>query len=223
MSYYKRYLPHWQPKGREYFVTFRLAGSLPTNVVNDLRHRRKEWLKKAEDQKPDPHTPGWQPGIQERIQLKIFKKYEAHLDKGKTGPIWLKQSRVADIVKESIHYRDQKVYDLYAYCIMSNHVHLVFKHLINSKKTKEEKFPITNILMNLKRYTARECNKILDRSGAFWQPESYDRVIRNRDELERIIDYTLNNPVKAGLTSYWKDWPHNYCKREFLPTFQNRL
>lgn len=34
---------------------------------------------------------------------------------------------VADLVAEAIQFRDGKEYDLYAYCIMPNHVHLVIK------------------------------------------------------------------------------------------------
>lgn len=74
-------------------------------------------------------------------------------------------------------------------------------------------FPIvTNILRLLKGSTARECNKILNRTGAFWQHESYDHVIRSEDELNRIIEYVLNNPVRAKLVDNTHDWKWSYCK-----------
>ncbi len=59
---------------------------------------------------------------------------------------------------------------------------------------------------SLKRYTARECNGLLGRSGAFWQPESYDRLVRNEAELERIVHYVEHNPVTAGLCERPEDW-----------------
>lgn len=99
---------------------------------------------------------------------------------------------------------------------MPNHVHLVFKHLIQEDG---EEYPITDIMRNFKRYTARKCNELLQRSGPFWQPESYDRVIRDKTELENTIRYTLTNPVKAGLAEHWQDWSHSYCKPEFAETF----
>ncbi len=71
-------------------------------------------------------------------------------------------------------------------------------------------------MKNIKSYTAKEANKILGRSGKFWQNESYDRVIRDEKELENKIKYTIYNPVKSGLVSDWKHWPYTYCKPEFI-------
>jgi REP element-mobilizing transposase RayT len=68
------------------------------------------------------------------------------------------------------------------------------------------------IMQSLKWYTAKECNKILNRTGQFWQHESYDHVVRNEEELNRIVEYVLNNPVKAGLVETHEDWKWNYCK-----------
>ena len=105
---------------------------------------------------------------------------------------------------------------------MSNHVHMVFRHIDeNSCKkklktyTKLADFPITTILGDLKKYTARKCNQILKRKGSFWQAESFDRLIRDNSELENCILYTLNNPAKANLISHWDKWPHTYCKQSF--------
>ena len=104
---------------------------------------------------------------------------------------------------------------------MPNHVHAVFKHMNtgDKKKSSKNEYPITVLLHSIKSYTALECNKILGRTGAFWQSESYDRVIRDQKELENKIRYTLNNPVKAGLIQKWQDWPYSYCRSEFVDTF----
>ncbi len=67
-------------------------------------------------------------------------------------------------------------------------------------------------LQSLKAYTAREANDVLHRAGAFWQHESYDHVIRDGKEMDRIVWYVLNNPVKAGLVQDWKIWKWTYCK-----------
>ncbi|WP_395070748.1 transposase [Gracilimonas sp.] len=119
-----------------------------------------------------------------------------------------------------MHFRDQIKYNLYAYCIMPNHVHLVFQHLSNSTKETKDVYPVTDILASLKKYTARLCNQKLSRTGnPFWHPESYDRVVRDSSELHRVIHYTLYNPVKAGLITNWKEWPNSYCKNEFRDLF----
>ncbi len=72
--------------------------------------------------------------------------------------------------------------------------------------------PVSKIMQSLKRYTAREANKILGRRGAFWQDESYDHVVRDSNELERIVLYVLHNPVKAGLIEHWRDWKWSYSR-----------
>lgn len=190
---------------RERKETTRSSGSLPE------QHKVKNNNRAGSDKLSD---------LQEEIQRKTFKKYEILLDKAEKGPIWLGKSTVADIVKEAIHYRDEKEYDLYAYTIMPNHVHLVFILLRNNGHGETE-CTVTEILKSLKWYSALEANRILNRTGAFWQPESYDRVIRDAQELENTIAYTLNNPIKAGFVEKWQDWPYSYCKPEFLTTFSN--
>ena len=212
MIYYKRTLPHMHVPGGEYFITFRLAGSLPIHAIQELRERRKKFLRESSKNSKIKDKPYF------HITSNIFKRYENLLDGNTTGPLWLGISEIAEFVKESIHFRDGSDYDLYAYCIMSNHVHIVFRHLDDnhSRFDPGDLSPITKILRNLKSYTALQANRKLNRTGEFWKPESYDRLIRNGSDLENIILYTLNNPVKAGLVDHWEDWPHSYCKPEFL-------
>ena len=207
MSYYKRKLPHWQPNQAEFFITFRLNGSLPQEAIERLKRYRTQ----LEDE--SDHTE------KDRIRKEIFQKYEQLLNSAEVGPVWLREAPIASVVEEAIHFYDEAKYDLYAYCIMPNHVHLVFRLLQQPAKSRD-KYPATKILHSIKSYTALECNKILERSGSFWQPESYDRVIRDKNELENSIRYTLNNPVKAGLVEHWQKWPFSYCKPEFAETFR---
>jgi len=100
---------------------------------------------------------------------------------------------------------------------MPNQVHLVFKLLSDEGNSKH--ILVSKLLQSLKRYTARKANQVLDPKGQFWQHESYDRVIRNQDELESTIRYVLNNPVKADLVSHWQEWPYTFCKTRFKNDF----
>ncbi|MCP9291149.1 transposase [Gracilimonas sediminicola] len=219
MAFYRRNLPHWQPEGAEYFITFRLAGSLPKQAVSRLKQEQRLLINKVEDSSRSADRLS---ALRERVHKTIFKKYDQLLDCNEIGPTWLLNDEVTEIVKEAIHHRDQEKYDLYAYCIMPNHVHLICKlpdsnHL---KPSGKKDYPLTNILKSLKWFTALEANKVLKRTGsAFWQAESYDHVIRDSDELQRIIYYTLQNPVNAGLVDNWKSWHHSYCKKEFRELF----
>ena len=71
-------------------------------------------------------------------------------------------------------------------------------------------------MQSIKGYTARKANKVLGRSGSFWEHESYDRWARDAEELQRMVLYIANNPVKAGLVESWRDWPWSYCKYPVL-------
>jgi len=67
---------------------------------------------------------------------------------------------------------------------------------------------------NIQRNSANHADKVLGRTGAFWQHENYDHFARDEKELERIIKYVLHNPVEAGLTNDWSKWKWSYCKHE---------
>jgi putative transposase len=106
------------------------------------------------------------------------------------------------VVVQSLHYFAGKGYELVCYCIMPNHVHLVVLVPVGAPA-------MLKTLQRLKGYTATQANKLLGRSGDFWQAESYGHVVR-AGELERIISYVLENPVKAGLIEEWQQWPYTY-------------
>jgi len=55
---------------------------------------------------------------------------------------------------------------------------------------------------SLKSFTAKEANKLLARSGTFWQSETYDHIIRNEDDYFRTVEYVIMNPERAGLTNW---------------------
>ena len=195
-EFYKRRLPHIQIAGSTYFITFRLVNSLPLEALDRLAEERQKINQLPQSQK-EAANQAW------------FTQYDDYLDKALCGDLHLKNQQIADMVADSIHFRDGKVYDLISYCIMFNHVHLICTPLF---KEKDIYFGLAEILHSLKRHTAREANKILQRNGAFWQDESYDHFIRNESELERTVKYILYNPVKANLVKEQTDWKWSYCK-----------
>lgn len=114
-----------------------------------------------------------------------------------------------------MHSFDDQKYLLICYCIMPNHVHLLFK--LSDRDESRSTYPVTDILRLIKGSTARKANIKLQRTGSFWQRESYDHLVRDDEERENIIRYILLNPVKAHLVHSWKDWKWTYCKEEYLP------
>lgn len=122
-----------------------------------------------------------------------FVWMDRQLDMRDSGPMYLRQPAIAEIVVNSIHIGVHLAhYELHAYVVMANHVHLLIHPQIDP----------SHLLKSLKGSTARAANKLLGRTGeSFWQKESYDHWVRNRAELSRIHAYIENNPVKAGLVS----------------------
>ena len=202
---YRRHLPHIQPPGAVLFVTFRLAGSLPPAVQRRL-HAEAEWVEKQIARISDRQEKVAR-ALQEHKRM--FAQWDAALDSNRQRPQWLEQAPVAAMVAESLRYRDQNVYDLDTFCVMGNHVHVVF-----APRTKDGGgyYSLPAIMHSLKLYTATQANKLLHRSGAFWQQEYYDHVVRDEAEWQRIRQYVINNPVKAGLVSEWDAWPWTYGK-----------
>jgi putative transposase len=203
--FYRRNLPHYQPPGATLFMTFRLAGSMPKEVLDRLieeAERIDKELAGITDKYEQTRRADFE-------QQRLFEKWDKALDTPTAGPMWLKEHRIATLVAESLHYRDKEVYDLDAYCIMSNHVHVVCKPLEISDGGFQ---PISKIMHSLKRHSARQANLILEREGEFWQHENYDHAVRSEAELSRIIQYVVNNPVQAGLAEKPKDWKWTYSK-----------
>ena len=204
-EFYRRSLPHIQPRGATFLVNFRLAGSLPAEVVERLRIEANQLEKNIQTIKDH----------KEKLLLRnegqhiLFIKWDEALHKSQTGPFWLGDERIADIVANSILYHDNNWFDLLAYCIMPNHAHLVLAPFESSDTTD---YSLTKIMHNIKRNSANHANKVLGRTGAFWQHENYDRFARNDTELERIIKYVLYNPVKANLVKEQTDWKWSYSK-----------
>ena len=200
--YYRRKLPHIHPHNVPLFITFNLVDSLSAALVAQLKAEREKELQAAQTAED-----------RYRIQKKYFGHYDAWLDRCQHGHDWLRQESIAQIVADEIHRVSGQHYELYAYCIMPNHVHLLIRSLIEKFPPSREPTavsPVAEIMRLLRGRTARYCNLALHREGKFWQHESYDHYVRNEPEMERIILYILNNPVKAGLAKEWRDWKFSY-------------
>jgi putative transposase len=127
-----------------------------------------------------------------------FVWIDRYLDQARTGPTWLNRPEIARIVDDALHYGAATLdrYVLHAYVIMANHVHMLISPKVAPPK----------IMHSLKGFTAHEANRILSRTGSFWQRESYDHFVRDRAEFDKIVHYIENNPVKAGLVSSPEDF-----------------
>ena len=119
---------------------------------------------------------------QKRLQKLFSDKVEKYLDAGH-GACWLKNNKVAKMIQETLLYFDKERYSLLAWSIMPNHVHVVVR--------PESEYELSEILHSWRSFTAKEANKLLNRKGLFWQPEPYDHLIRDEEDLIRCIEYTF--------------------------------
>jgi hypothetical protein len=115
----RRNLPHWYVPGAAHFVTFRLAGTLPRDVVERLQQRKVQLLS---GRQPSGLT---ETQFRERVHKQLFAAYDDFLD-AERGVHWLSDPRIAALVRGSLYHLDGEKYGLMAYCIMPNHVHVLF-------------------------------------------------------------------------------------------------
>ena len=165
MTLYRGRLPHVYETKQPVFLTWRLHGSLPASR----------------------HFPG---GSLSSGQA--FAVLDRLLDEACSGPVYLRQPALAELVVDAIHYNGQVLgqYTLHAFVVMPNHVHVLITPRV----------PLPTLTKSLKGITAKQANAILGRTGApFWQKESYDRDVRDEREFERIRFYIERNPLRAGL------------------------
>jgi len=167
------FLPHFDAPGVTQFITFQLYDSFPAT-------RREEFetiLKQPNDSAKR-------------------RKIEAWLDRGH-GECWLRRPDVAELVENVLRASDRRDYQLKAWVIMPNHVHLAVE-VWNT--------PLAKLINGWKGKSSREANKLLSRRGHFWQEEYYDTLIRDEAHLQRAVRYTEQNPTKAHLVRTARDW-----------------
>ena len=209
--FFRRNLPHWQPVGGTFFITYRLAGTLPGSVLSEL-NRENQRLRSL------PRQPGYSENEWNlRIEKKTFAVWDEYLDRDKSMR-WLSDPRISRIVQDNLYHHAGTKYSLWAYVIMPNHVHVVLqpdevwmKKFAegDSERSQYEKGVLSAILHSLRSFTAKKANKVLGRTGVFWQGEAYDHCVRDNRELQRVIHYVENNPVQAGLARDPEGWRYS--------------
>jgi len=140
--------------------------------------------------------------IREAISLSDSER-DSFLDAG-TGECWLRRPEIAAVVEEALLHFDDIRYRLLAWTIMPNHVHALIE--------PRNGHGLGDIVGSWKRYTARMANRILERSGQFWQDDYWDTYIRNERHYESAVAYIENNPVKAGLVGSIYAWPWGHAR-----------
>jgi len=181
-------LPHWRQEGATYFVTFRLADSLPEEKLAEWRKERDEWL----GQHPEPHDSATRREYYDRFPQRL----QQWLDAG-TGSCVLDLPEVKEIVEKALRHFDGDRYRLDEFAVASNHVHVLVSPF--------GKHQLSEILHSWKSFTAHEILKVeaasrrlsefknqrRDASATItvWQKESFDHIVRNPASMEKFREY----------------------------------
>ena len=153
-------LPHIDIEGYYQFITFRTFDSIDN------------YLKKLYNT--------------EKINKQKQQAIDNYLDSSNNGAYL--NGKVLEYLYDFFQTQDKKLYDLVAFCIMPNHVHLLFKPI--------DKLNV--VMQKLKGATANHINKILNKSGKFWAGDYYDKAIRDEKHFFVVYEYIKNNPIKLG-------------------------
>jgi REP element-mobilizing transposase RayT len=173
------YLPHFDGRALPQFITLHLADSVPKAVI-------ERWKQEL----------GTRNSSEDKILLQ--GRIEKYADRG-YGKAFLKDHRLAEMFQETLLRDDGKKYQLTAWVVMPNHLHVL--------ATRFEIYTLSDIMQSFKSLTSHKANKILRRSGQFWMPDYFDRYIRTEEHYTKTVEYIENNPVKARLCPRPEEYP----------------
>ena len=178
----RRNLPHREQPQATYFVTFRLADSVPQKLLQNWREEQDTWLKF--------HPKPWDWKTEREYRRCFVEQREDWVDRGH-GSCLLRDSRTAQIVAGALRFFDGERYHLDAFVVMPNHVHALVQPMGNHS--------LSEILHSWKSFTANEINRVTSRNEELWMHESYDHIVRDWEELLNWRRYIAGNPEKARL------------------------
>ncbi len=196
---YHRNLPHWRQPDATYFVTFRLADSIPKEQWEHLQAMAELWKRELS------HNDDGEPGDHQQEEYAIFqRRYQGRVEKMLDechGECLLRDPvHRADVVRSLLFFderhegaqkRGDLRYRIDAATILPNHVHLAIRPAPG--------FVLERLLGGMKSASAQRINRRLGREGQLWMEESFDRIVRGEEHYGEVVRYILDNPAKAKL------------------------
>ena len=135
-------------------------------------------------------------------------RLESYLDLGR-GECFLRRADIASLVENSLRFGHPHRCQLRAWVVMPNHVHVLFQ---------VHDVPMPRLVDAWKGYSAKAANRLLGRKGRFWEVGYWDTYMRDSEHETRVRCYIENNPVKAGLAKFGKEWP--WSSSRFRDSFE---
>lgn len=184
-------LPHWQQPGAVYFVTWRLADSLPKAVLDGFFEKREVWLRN--------HPKPWDSEDEISFERLFSGAIDDWLDAGH-GECLLGNFENARIVAEALQFFEGERSIMFSFVVMPNHVHALF--------ALHPEHELGKVVQSWKRYSSRKINQRLDRCGPLWQKDYFDRLVRDRDHFSRCVRYIRRNSesLPKGVMLFESGW-----------------
>lgn len=182
-----------------YFITLTLNKSIPPSLIRALQNSISSSRKSMNCRKAMRKQ-------EEFITKRFLIKYDQLLDQRTNGPHYLQIPEIEHYCRQLLHQYSGIYYELIAFIIMSNHVHLVL-HLPfiqdEKKLTSSLNCRIDGMLDEFKIASTHFANSMLRRSGRFWARDNFHLHVSNEKMLHDVLSYTLNHPVRGGLVEHW--------------------
>lgn len=187
------YHPHFESQEHIQHICVHLGDSLPQHVVDQMANELKALAPSLRDAQKE-------------------RRVNAYLDAGH-GDCVLREAEVAAMVQHSLLHFAGKRYDLHAWCIMPNHVHILMQ--------PTNGFTMSTSIASWKKYTGRRISAWRQKHrgippGPVWHRDFFDRFIRDEGHYRNVVRYIHENPVKARLVRMAEDW-------EWSSAFRGRM
>jgi REP element-mobilizing transposase RayT len=202
-----KHLPHFDAQDDVIFITWRLAFTLPAQLLAELNAMKAEFERKLESIPTQYHYQH-----KARHQQQIFNHYDEGISHFQLQHCDLTAPENAQILTDILHSYHGVKYELVSYCIMSNHVHVLLKPKL---KSPGQFHKISEIVQSIKSFSALRIHQQNLENGRFWAYDYYDRTMRNSKHLHDTIRYIMENPVKAGLVDAPEKWKWSYLNPDW--------
>jgi len=193
------------PPGETLFVTFRLAGSVPTSAARQL-HQQRQAAQETALAMPDDAA---RQAAHRRAEKTFFTDFDGLLDARLVGPAFLEKEKIAELIAGELLMLEELGFQVLAFALLPNHVHAVL-HLPTGADISFYK-----VLQLLHQRTAAQCRRVLRATLPpevdFWHVGSYEYAVSDAAELVRIVRYVLHHARRLRLPTRWQAWPYVYA------------
>lgn len=193
--------------GYSYFVTIRIADSLPMHIVKQLKDDYQYRVSIIEKELPEAKDI-----LIELEKKKYFGKFDQQLDQRIDSNAIFHNRKAIDCLKTVMEEKNGEWYNLHSYTILPNHIHFLIDTSVQYDTDNNSVKELPEILSYIKKKSTYEIQKELSINRTIWQKENYFHKIMNEREWMNVASYILTNPVKAELVKSWESWEHSYLR-----------